>query len=319
METTTKRLTYKVARFLDESKGYVLQDLIATALFRRRGALSRRQETDEEGTFRLINYHAQHYKMRVGDLFDYTSGHRQPYATFEKEAETLKVSSVAPPGKQSEFLHSILYFSSWGNHLLMAQSTSLKSKQLEEYLNWLFQESGVLAKQEFVALCDHPPLEKESEIMKTKAIELFAPVSFKPSDDDEKKSVTFTPKGLAWEAIKHMLPAGILLPENVGIEDIVANKTLEVKLSMKWRQSRDADPSDLLDQIANQLRHVDDEIDYAIDTKSGGKITKEDFKIARPVTVKVNREGIPLREDMWEKMNTLYSALITEGRIEADA
>jgi hypothetical protein len=45
-----------------------------------------------------------------------------------------------PPPKGEEYVHSMMYWLAVKNHLLMIQSRSLGSKQLEEYLSWLVKD-----------------------------------------------------------------------------------------------------------------------------------------------------------------------------------
>lgn len=161
---TTKNLIHKIARFNNETNGNDLQSLLTNALKTKSAALSRRQGTGYQGQFRLINYTGPFKGLRVGEMFDYTKGHKQPTAEFDDVAEQLELSSIAPPDKKTEFLHSILYFGISKNTVILAQSTSLKALQFEEYVNWLLRETGLLSNEDFVALCDQPPIEKEKNL-----------------------------------------------------------------------------------------------------------------------------------------------------------
>ncbi len=195
---TTKTLIYKVARFNKEMNGKNLQDLLVLAFKKKKSAVSRRQQADSENHYRLVNYNGSHKGMRVGDFFDYTHGQKQPLAKFEEEVEELEISTLAPPDNKSEFLHSILYFGVWKNSIILSQSMSLRAVQFESYLNWLLVECEILSEGDFVTLCDHPPLDLQSEIVNTKGIEFHAPVSFEPIESKvkgvETKSISFKPK-----------------------------------------------------------------------------------------------------------------------------
>lgn len=315
---TTKTLVYKVARFNKELKGKNLQSLITLAFQKKKSAVSRRQQADSENHFRLINYHGPNKGMRVGEFFDYTHGHKQPMAKFEEEAEELEISSLAPPDKMTDFLHSILYFGIWENSVILSQSMSLRAPQFEAYLNWLLIDCELLGEDDFLSLCDNPPLNLASDVVNTKGIEFHAPVTFEPikqnKDATETRSIAFRPNNIGWDILKQIIPAEITLPTEIKASEVILNSALDVKLFVSWSKLRKDDSTEMLDKISNQLRHVDSELDYTILTKSG-KITRDDFKLRRPISVGMNNDGLVKKSDMWERMQEWLEILITEEKI----
>lgn len=323
---TTKNLIFKVARFNNEANGNDLQSLLTNALKAKTVALSRRQSTDHEGQFRLINYNGPFKGLRVGEMFDYTRGHQQPTAEFDDDAEQLELSSIAPPDERTEFLHSILYFGIRGNAVILAQSMSLKALQFEEYINWLLREAGLLSDEDFVAFCDQPPIEQRKELWNTKGIEIKAPVDLTPSkaapgvigEIYDTKSISLRPTGSAWESLRALLPAEINLPSKLSANDIVRERSLEVRLFLTWSNNQKDDSTELLDDISNQLRHVDSELDYTIHTRSG-KITRDEIKLKKPVSVPTSRKGLIKRDEMWERIRNWLNELVSDDKIVIDA
>lgn len=318
---TTKALVYKVARFNNETGGKTLQDLLVTMLGEKKSALSRRKEGNTPGQFSLINYHGPHKGIRVGEFFDYTHGHKQPYAKFDENVEELEISALAPPDRESDFLHSILYFGIWKNSVILSQSMSLRAPHFEEYLNWLLNEAQLLDEGDFVTLSDQPPLNKHKEIVNTKGIEFHAPVSFEPIQEKQKegetKYISFKPNDIGWEVLRKILPSEMKLPSELKASEVLLNKALEVTLKLSWSRLNKDDPTALLDRISNQLRHVETELDYTIYTRSG-TITRDDFKLRRPVAVGTNSEGLVKKSDMWARMEEWLEILISEEKIVAD-
>ena len=318
----TKSLVYKVARFNNEKIGKTLQQLLELALNKKKVATKRKQVVDTEDHFRLINFHGKHKGLRVGEFFDYTQGQTQPLAEFDETAETLKVSALAPPNKESEFLHSILYFCVWNNSVILSQSMSLRAQQFEQYLNWIISESKLFGDGDFLTLADQPPLGIEKDILSTKAIEFNAPINLESSGSNTKKSetksVTYKPKGVGWDILKELLPPEMSFPRNLNASQIIKDEALEVKLMLSWSRQKKDDPTALLDQISNQLRHIETEVDYAIHTRSG-KISKDEFKLRRPISVGITKEGLVKKSDMWERMQEWLEILISEEKIVVDA
>lgn len=311
---TTKNLIYKVAKFNKDISGKTLQDLLSAAIKKKKSALSRRQPGDEKNQFRLINYNGTYQGMRVGEFFDYTHGYSQPTATFKDDVEELEITTLKPTGDQ-DFLHSILYFGVFGNSVILSQSMTLRSKQFEDYLNWLLAETAQIAEDDFVMLCDNPPLSAKKKIVNTKSIELKAPVDFTPVSASEKtKTVLFSPSNVGWEWLKAILPPEMTLPTELKASEVLNNSQLDVKLLVSWRRQAKDDSTALLDRISNQLRHVDTELDYTINTASG-KIERDEIKLKKPVSVNVNDKGLVVKSDMWEKMREWMTMLINDEKI----
>lgn len=179
----------------------------------------------------------------------------------------MKISSLAPPDEKTEFLHSILYFGVWKNSVFISQSISLRAIHLEQYFNWLLTECNLIKDGDFINLCDHPPLELQSEITSTKGIILSAPVSFQAGQaKDSSEFVTLQPDNIGWEWLKKVLSDELSLPKEVKSDEVLLNSALEVKLLLSWSRLKSDDSTALLDRISNQLRHIETELDYTIMT-----------------------------------------------------
>lgn len=316
----TKRLIYKIARFQVEAPGKSLQEIIERAL-KVTKAGDRQEESNSESAVRVINFHTNYRKFRVGELLDYTKGHVQPQADLTSEEEYFDLSSL-PPEAGKEFVHSLLYFGIYGNHVIISQSMSLRVQQFEAHLNWFL--SGHMDEGDYVILADHPPLARSAEVARTKGIQLTAPVSFEAvkastsgTEIEEEKRLMVKPAGDAWEALKRILP-DCVLPASLEFDEIIRTKSLEVKLLLSWKSLRKDDPTHLLDQISNELRHVDDEVDYTIFTKSGGRITKDEFKLSTSISVPTSEMGLPRRDELWPKMADWLEELISNGKVVPD-
>ncbi len=87
----------------------------------------------------LMNLHHDGGAFYFGDLTLYTKGYMQALLAEVPDVPSLSVEQQAPP-KGKEYIHSMMYWLVIQNHVLMIQSRSLLSKQLEEYLTWLLKD-----------------------------------------------------------------------------------------------------------------------------------------------------------------------------------
>ncbi|MCM2317964.1 MAG: hypothetical protein NDI93_01385 [Pseudomonas sp.] len=319
---TSKTLTYKLARFNNKNEKRSLQQLLTKALESKKAAGDRLKMAEDGQRFSLINYHGPHKNMRVGEFIDYTAGHKQPLAKIDKTVEALAISSLAPPDKQSEFLSGVLYFGVFNNSCIISQTTTLRSAKFEEYINWLLLECGLIKQGEFMTLADHPPLGKGEAVMNAKGIEFHAPVSMvpvAPGDKDYKPNeVLYRTGSTGWDVIKQLLPDEFKLPGLLKANELVGGAGLQVTVKLAWTKLKKEDPTAFMDRISNSLRHIEDEVDFSIETKSG-TITRDDIKLRVPVSVKEGLDGLIQKADMWEKMEDWLARLIAEKRIDPKA
>jgi hypothetical protein len=87
----------------------------------------------------LMNLHKDGGSYYFGDLTHYTKGYLQTLLAEAADTPSLAVEQQPPP-KGKEYVHSMMYWLVIKSHLLMIQSRSLSSKQLEEYLTWLLKD-----------------------------------------------------------------------------------------------------------------------------------------------------------------------------------
>ncbi len=108
------------------------------------------------------------------------------------------------------------------------------------------------------------------------------------------------------------------LPSELKASEVLLNSALEVTLMLSWSRLNKDDPTALLDRISNQLRHVETELDYTIHTRSG-KITRDEFKLRRPIAVGTTSDGLVKKSEMWERMEEWLEILISDEKIVVDA
>lgn len=176
---TTKNLTYKIAQFYNVDGSRTLQSVLDAALTAKSVAISRREDVENSGLLRLINFNGHYDVLSVGELLQYTTGDRQPFANIADDATVLQLDTMDLPDGQ-EFVQGILYYAIFQNHVVVAQSMQLRAQQFEAYLNWLLREAGELQEGQGIVLADQPPTQGggEAVIEDTSTVELAAPVSF---------------------------------------------------------------------------------------------------------------------------------------------
>lgn len=155
MSRTTKRFIYQIARWQIATTN-TLQELYQNAL--RQATVAQRDQpvsddaTETTGTWRRLTYQFSEQGVSLGKLAQFTHGMTQETIHLARRPGTPPEGNVQAP-EGDEFSDGSLYFCIDGNHVVVAQSQSLRIAQLESYLNWFLKErTQIVARENFISL-----------------------------------------------------------------------------------------------------------------------------------------------------------------------
>jgi hypothetical protein len=342
-----KTLLYKRANFLGPLPAKAtLQTLLAAALQQHGEPAQRHEQPDpNDPEFRLLNYTGNKGRKAGGGTMLACE-----FLSFAKEGNvgTIAVSNgvghyvvdaMAPP-EGKEFLGGSVYFGVLDDHVVILQSKPLRTKDLERHLNWFLRNrANVLAENNRVSLDDNLPADAGSFEDAT-GIEFAAPVQFQPVGQDkplsaeevkalkdarrkkgkkeeraETESLRVVPVGRAWDAVKAFLGEGLDLPTHVNAEEMLKSGAMKAKLALSWSNPRGEDATEFAQRVAHQFRHVTDEVEYGVRTKSG-LIGKEKFKPELDCQIRWSKVQ-PDFDDVFPKMLEWLEKLFQKGIIKA--
>lgn len=325
-ETTPKRKNFlhKEAVFSKE-QGRTIEQMLNDALGGMSQVGSRMQEGANSGEKRFINYHLLHSTqngpMYGCEFLAFETGADQSIIELQEGATELSVDAV-PAGEDKEFIGGSVYFGVKGNHVIFFQSTSLRSIELEAHLNWLIREKAKLIDPETIlTLNDHISTKTRHKIKGVKGIKMSSPlvgksVAIAPNKmADGAGEISIVPKGNPWESLKAIFGNAFEMPTHFKAEDLTQLQELEIQIYLRWKGRHDEDENDFLDGLANQMRHVDDQIDYSIDTKNG-EFSKDKFKLNKDHQVAWTDRGRPRFDDLFPKMALWLETLVKEGKVD---
>ena len=325
-----RAFSYKRAVFVAPTAGETLQSLLARAL-QTYGLPIQRQETLalEESQFRWINYNSQKGRSGGGgamlacEFISYTKGANLGAINFAENVAHFDVDELPPPtGK--EYLEGSVYFGVLDNHVVLLQSSVLRTRDLEQHLNWLLRNKArVIMENNAVSLDDNLPAES-GDLSQAKGLVLDAPVHFqtmgtganvtkedvrevrrarkrkRPKESPIGTHTEIIPVGRAWDAVKAFFGEGFNLPGSLNVEDLLRSNNLRVKLQLLWTNTRGQDSADFVRNVAHRLRHVTDEVEYAVQTKSG-LIGRNVFKPTQDYSIQWGKVR-PNFNDLFPKM-----------------
>lgn len=323
-ETKPKTIHYRRATFLQGNND--LQSVLNKALGKLKNVGQRLEDLSaEDQSHRFINRNVRQLGMLFGSLMVYAEGTNRPLVTIETDKPELNVEQIAPPskdGKRREFLDSILYFGIKNNHVLLAQSAALNSRHMESHLFWLLHQADALSEEDGVSLDDYMPQATRQKIEKAhvRKVSIGTPLETKPAMEEgssarsvEKvKRLRYTPSGLGFDFLRVAL--GDQWLKKLRLDEALDDSRLQVSLEISYSYKTSEKSQKLLDEIANSLRHVNEE-DIRIKLRNNSVIHGKEMKLSAPLHVRTHG-GVIDESDLYPKMHEWLVDSLEHGLID---
>jgi hypothetical protein len=319
VESKQKLFTYWRARFQIEPYGTSLQSLLDAAFAKTK--IKDRLRKPQADYCQIINYKTVRNGFFCGAFLAYEEGSIGQVVSSRLDKDAIEPEGLPPQkasdGSRSEFVDGKLYFACKNNHVLIAQERHLVAKHLEAYLNDLLhtRPSGLPEKQSLF-LERSIPREKKKQVEGIAGIKISGPVKYDPHrvqiarNETEVRNI---PGGTMWDAIRGILPKSVA--DRLATEGITDPKEIDVSIQLKWKhRKRKEKVSDELDALANTFRHIDDELDFEAVTTSGAILRKDELRLQKLISIR-HRNGIPLNDDLFDKLIAWYGDLNNSGNV----
>ncbi len=323
-ETKPKTIHYRRATFLQGHND--LQSVLVKALDKLKNVGQRLEDLSaEDHSHRFINRNVRQLGMLFGSLMVYAEGTNHPLVTIETDKPEFDVEQIAPPsqdGKRREFLDSILYFGIKNNHVLLAQSAALTSRHMESHLFWLLHRAGALSEEDGVSLNDYMPqaTRKKIEQAHVRKVSIGTPLETKPIMNqgsstrtvEKVRHLRYTPSGLGFDFLRVAL--GDQWLKKLKLDEALDDSRLQVSLEISYSYNTTEKSQKLLDDIANSLRHVNEE-DIRIKLKNNSVIHGKEMKLSTPIHVRAYG-GVIDESDLYPKMHGWLVESLEQGIID---
>lgn len=271
----------------------------------------------------LMNVHHDAGDSFFGDLTQYTRGFMQALLAQMEDVAVLDVEQEPPP-EGKEYIHSMMYWMVIKDHVLILQSRSLMSKQIEEYLTWLLKDRTAT-----IQPTGHVLLQAK-----------FDSAEVGGDLDDIREIIVGGATGVT--------AAATAAPEPVRVTETETYKELAEKRPWKERavevlravMSNEADVQELLESIPDDADlHVSVHIGYRARKRKitrapmqqalrnlpegeitaigkNGKLTGKDIRLSHPASIlKVGSLLDP--QDVRRALLEAYTNFVKNGKIEA--
>lgn len=345
-KTINKTIHYKRATV---SGGADLQDLLTEILDPQgqAGKASKRKESvnADDGSFRVINHSREYNGVLFCQMIYFEPGKSQAFITIDDDADSYTLDAFTndklneasdeetreKEKHRKEFVDSLLYFGVFENHVVVLQSSALRSRELEAHLGWLIGTFGAES-MVTVILSDQPSQDTYDRIARApvKKISIGSPVETQPQASDEQESpkpvrpsdeqhldakkVKFYPAGRAANILSAAIGADWF--DRFDLEDDLDDANLQVSLEITYMRKTTKEGQRVLDNLAVSMRHMSDE-DVTVELKGGGTLKGQDLKMSGPISIAKLDNGLLDEGVLYHRMHTWLVSKIRKGDVDA--
>lgn len=196
------------------------------------------------------------------------------------------------------------------------QSNALGSKQIEQHINWLLNQSSVIAQGNAIGLSDQIASATKERIRNAhvKEVEIGTPFiqaqEVTTEERETTKSTALTYSGLGLDMVRQIL--GDKLDSMKLIDALDGN--IEVSLRIRYKQKTTERAHKLLDNIALAMRHLDED-QVKLNLVGGGNVVGSQLKMSTFLRVEA-RDGIANSDALFQKMRDWLLDLLEKKIIE---
>lgn len=292
----------------------------------------------ESPIWRLIGEFQTEDQFVFGVLMRYARGVNPTFVVDDESAMKLTVEQMAAPvtdkGKRRELVDAMLFFGAIDNHLVMMQSSSLRSDHLEKHLQWLLHKGKAVDGLVTLQLIDQPPKAVRDKLAKREVRELdiggaLTPAPRAKSATNDPKTTSAVVTTLQEESASERLGEGgegviaaikrLLAPDQAAKLDFekMAGANIEYTLKIRYKHSTTEDGQKLMNTLGSALRHADG-VDTVIKLQGGGEIKGEELRMSGGIRIDTYN-GVPAPFDVFEAIRSWLLEKLKSGDIEASS
>ncbi|MBD9368871.1 hypothetical protein [Xanthomonas sp. XNM01] len=325
----TRKLHYKRATLLSTGQPVSLEQMLVAAMAARSDVEQREEAVGlDRQTTRVISGVGASNNMRVGRLMQFTKGQKQHY--LEKDAATgdYKLDAAAVPGEDGEtkreFVESLTFFAVSAEHVMYIATLHLGSKALEDHLNWLLRECGLIQPDDYLLLVDLQSQDAEQRLNRRHVdrVTIGSELDFEVVEKVATQRRTSERETI--RGYKKVVPVGPMAEMlgpifgdwfgDVPLQQALGkNERVKVTVDLRYSNRKKSDEGFVLMQrLAVAGRHFDPG-ETRIHLHKGGTLAGSDLKVFSDISVRVLDSGLVDEFDLWGRVNAWLLQAIRTG------
>jgi hypothetical protein len=319
-----KTVTYRKAHFHNTDGTRTLEQLLSSASTKAAIIHDRREPTDSSGTeIRFISDWGTLSKRGFFGRLSIVQKDKSPASLLSDSTQkTIPINKFKPP-LGHDYAPGILNFLVQKNHVVMTQSSLLRSSSLETHLAWLLREpTKLLQPDQGLALSDEPQKATKDRIRRSHVKSVLFGRPLLENSPETTKSGTIRSVFRADPAagsVMSMLKSFVTGEdyEKLGLRDGIFESNLEVWIEIRYpkhSRSQSQKSMRLLDDLSIALRDVDqDEVKLTL--SDGSVVTGKELKVSGHIDVSTDADGEMIEEELYAEMANCLLNWIKNGTV----
>jgi hypothetical protein len=322
-ENKRKQLYYRRANVIGNSN--TLQRLLEDALFTERRKVKDRilevsDARDPDSHYHMfINTRVNDWGMLFGSVILHKPDSSKQAIVVDDNTDQFDVEALAPfsgkDGKRRQFFDSIAYFGVLDNHVIIVQTRTIRTKEVEGYFEWLLHDCDKLTDVQGVLLESKFSFEtrdkiRRANVKKVKAsLPLLSGLKAKWDKNHTTKRLELSGTGL--DLLRELVGRGRYDNLNIQTEDL---DDLEVNIEVKYNRKASDGAQELLNRLTGAVQDSLDD-DVSVELKGTGTVKGDEIEIKgyRSIT-HINDHVEP--SDLFSQMFEWLMANLESGTVD---
>lgn len=292
-KSVSKRSYYKRAHSINAE---TLQDMLTPILFDANShcakPIGRRMDhgSGDSDSCKFFNHVSEQDGMIYAEMVAIEDGQVQAYLSINDDENEYLISSFSaddiPDHKETaeeqerknlvkNFVNSMMYVGIADNHIAIIPSQSLKSRQLEEYLEWLLKLAHKIDQNDAFIVQDtmSEAAQRKIKSQPVKALRIGSEICSEQIHQTVDAEQTIDSQSVGFK-IKDNDPLSRMLVDmlkgkglaNMPLDESLDHANLKLSLTLTYSRKTSASGQRVIDTIASSLRHSEDsdfEIEFA--------------------------------------------------------
>ena len=320
-ENKSKTFIYKNAHFSESTDSLKL--LLQRALADNSTTGARREPLSpdtENPIWRLIGQYQTDENFLFGVLMRYEPGLNPTFILDDANATSVTIQQLATPsteeGKRHELVDSMLFFGILDNHMVMMQSSSLRSDHLENHFAWLLRKSQKISETNRLLLLDKLPVGVEKKLTANPVRDFEISGDLENSDMPPTSGALGAPLTENSSGLLHFLK-GLLAPDVSERLNLAKLTDANVKycVRLRYKTSTTQEGQKFMNDLGAALRHAEG-VSAKVSLEGGAIIKGKDFRLTGKVSISY-LDGVPDPGTVFERMRRWLNEQVTSGEVSS--
>lgn len=266
---------------------------------------------EDDGRYIFLNSWTQYGTFYHGVMFTYTRGQLPEGFRFEPGASELSVRVLADLADGEHLLHEGVHFGVRDSHLVILSAASMRTADLQVYLNWLLRERSEVLRDGAVDFQEELPPQYHQGWRNVTGVSIRLGLS-REAVRDPVQGTPNSVSGKILGAARSLLSGAV---GNISASRLESLDRLGIRLQLKFEGRTERIDTAVLDELATLLQHENPN-SYDLEVRGIGTVRGDQIKVQKKKSLP-HDGGRPHKDAVRIAMLEWIQVLLETGRVRA--